>query len=812
MHSTLAELRSHPGRFAAVIVSVVLGVAFAAASLVLTAGFGKALARSVGADVSRADVVVTATGDTLDLDRLARVPGVFSAEPVRTAYVGYSGTAGRGALDVRNIPVDPGGRWYSLAAGRWPSGAAELAVDRGTATRNNWVVGSVVVLGSPPSTATVTVTALLDTSLSPVAGATDSGYSSLDLLTVLDAGPAVTATVVVAAGENPAHVAAAIDAAMAGSTESTTAAAVTRDRVHALSGDTDVLAVLLGAFVALAGLVAAMVISTTFTITLTARRRQIGLLRCVGATTRQVRRSLLAQAAVLAALGTVLGLGVGVGIGRLACTVVGIGAADISIEPGPLVAVGAAGVLITLLAAMAPLARATRIPPLAALRPVEPDEQVRRAGRVRVVAGGGLVLAGGAGLTGGIVLPDFAVATGGGGIAAIGVLLLLRVTVPAALRLVSVAGGRVAGSRGLFGPAGRLAVDNARRNPTRAAATCTALVVGVGAVVTLLVAASSAQAGADRAAAASNPLDLALSVDSGVLPDSLLPAVRAVPGIATAVVVPGTAISVYGTQYQAFGPSADQLAAVLNAGPLQRGQVALPSYLVAQLGLAPGDPVTLTRGSSTVRLSLAGHAVTDDGSIVVLAPDLLRLDPRAPAGAVWAKFDADAAPDEVMAKIHPLLGPLPQLSLSGSGIQRAATADTLSTIIRVVLGLLACAVVISLVGIGSTLSLSVAERTRESALLRALGLRRRQLRRMLGVEAGLLAVVAAVVGVAVGTIFGWAAVAAAFRSAGRPVVLSVPWGQLLMVVAGTLLAGILASVLPARRAAKATPIQALVEV
>lgn len=378
----------------------------------------------------------------------------------------------------------------------------------------------------------------------------------------------------------------------------------------------------------------------TFTITLTARRRQIGLLRSVGATTRQVRNSLLGQAAVLAAIGIALGLAVGVGIGRLACSLVGVGAADIRIDLVPLLVVAAAAMVVTLLAAMA---RATRIPPLAALRPVEPEQYVRRVGRWRLAAGVLLLVVGGAGLVGGIAQPDLAVATGGGGLAAVGVLLLLRVVLPGALQLLSVMGGRVAGRRGLFGPAGRLAVDNARRNPARAAATCAALVVGVGAVVTLLVAASSAQAGADRAAAAGNPLDLALSVDSGAVPDSLLPAVRSVEGIGTAVAVTGTTVTVDGSDQRVFGPSAEQLSAVLNADTLHVGEVALPAYLVEQFHLEPGDPVTLSRGRASVRLSLAAHAVTDDGSFVVLEPDLARLDPGAATAAVWARFGPGTA-------------------------------------------------------------------------------------------------------------------------------------------------------------------------
>ncbi len=158
------------------------------------------------------------------------------------------------------------------------------------------------------------------------------------------------------------------------------------------------------------------------------------------------------------------------------------------------------------------------------------------------------------------------------------------------------------------------------------------------------------------------------------------------------------------------------------------------------------------------------------------------------------------------------VAPFTGVDVSGSGAERAATADVLNTLITVALALLAVAIVIAVVGIGNTLGLSVVERTQESALLRALGLQRAQLRFMLAIEAALLALVAAAVGTFFGIFFGWAAVAATFGQAGRSAVLSVPTGQLLLVCAAAILAGVLASVLPGRSAARTTPVQALVEV
>ncbi|SDO72891.1 putative ABC transport system permease protein [Nakamurella panacisegetis] len=800
LRSALAELRTHPGRFAAVVLAVVLGVGFAAATQVFTAGFNASLIRAAAADVSRIDVQVQSTdGQALDADRLARIPGVLRAEPAIRTYVDFAGSSSRGYLRLTNIPADPAQRWYGLDAGRWPTGTSELAIDHGTATRNHWQLGSTITLGA----GRVTVVGVLDTKVSPMADSNDGGYAPLALLTAL---PGVTIeTVNLVTSADPATVAAKVEAEVSGVTAQTSAE-IAQQAVEHLAGGTTVLTIILLAFVVLAGLVAAMVVANTFTILITGRQRQIALLRCVGATGAQVRRSALTEVVLVAVIGSVLGVGVGIGIGRLAGAIAGISSADQRTPLAGLTLTALIGVLVTVVAALAPTARAARIAPMAALRPVDTVEHSRRVGRVRLSVGLLFLLGGGAVLGAGAFGHQLLVAIPGGALTAIGVLVLIRVTLPAVLRLVGGVGG-------LFGPTGRLAVANIRRNPSRAAATCTALVVGVGAVVTLLVATASAQAGADRAVGLRNPLDLQITAQDGkVVPAGLLTTIAAIDGVRAAVAVDSGTVTLNGSGYRLFGPSAAQLSAVRNGGQLEAGQIALPGDLIQQLHLEAGALITLKAGTRSVTLAVSRWPITDDGSLVVLRSDLLALDPSPQPTAIWAKFTAGAAPNAVIAAVNPVVAPLAGLDISGAGVQRAATAEVLDAVIKVALALLAVAVVIAVVGIGNTLGLSVVERTRESALLRALGLRRRQLRSMLAVEAGLLALLAAAVGIVFGTLFGFAAVGAAFGEAGATAVLSVPWLELVAVTGGALLAGVLASILPGRRAARATPIQALVDV
>ncbi len=807
VRSALSELRAHPGRFAAVLLAIVMGVGFAVGTLVATASLATAQGHSVAAEVSRLDVVVTSRDGSLDtraISAISKVTGVRAVEPALSNFATFRGPVSHGTLRLTNIPRSPEMRWYTLDSGRWPAADAELAVDAGTAKRNSWQLGSQVRIGDGAEARTVTVVAILLTGVSAAADSTDSGYGVSAVVARFGGGQVGRAGVLIRNGFTAGQVADAINAGVPGAS-AITAAQFTADAVRSVTGGTDVLTVILLAFVALAGLVAAMVVANTFTILITARQRQIALLRCVGATGAQVRRSALVEALAVAVLGSAIGVGVGIGAGRIACALAGINGSDFTVGTLGVVVAALVGVVVAVIAALAPTARAMRIPPIAALRPVDTADRLRTVGRVRVVVGGLFFMGGGVILGGAVHLKNLGIAVVGGALTAVGVLLLLRLVLPPILTLV----GRGAE---LFGVPGRLAVANTLRNPGRAAATCTALVVGVGAVVTILVASSSAQAGLDRALSISNPLDFQLSTDKGALPGNVAGQLAKIDGVGNAQPVLGTTVDVDAVSYHLFGPTQEQLHEVLRAGELHAGEVGMAAHVARDLGVRAGDPITLRRGSSAVVLKVASRGFTADGSLVVLRADLEKLDGTAGVQAIWIKFAAGAAPDDVIALVNPVVAPLPGVDLSGSGVQRAAQAEILGTLIKVALALLAVTVVIALVGIGNTLGLSVIERTRESALLRALGLRRRQLRYMLAIESGLLALVGTVVGSFFGVLFGWAAVGAAFGQANQPVTLTVPAGQLGMVLGGAVLAGVLASVVPARRAARATPTQALVEV
>jgi len=269
-----------------------------------------------------------------------------------------------------------------------------------------------------------------------------------------------------------------------------------------------------------------------------------------------------------------------------------------------------------------------------------------------------------------------------------------------------------------------------------------------------------------------------------------------------------------GDQLTVAAPGPDA-GAVVQAG-LERldaeSALAHPNTL-ERLGRRSGDRVELSFQGREQEVVLVASAVADAGMLVVSGPQLDALAPRAPTAAVWAAVtDRDQAA-EVTAGIRKAMAGQPGLELGGSLPQAAEIGTLLDTLLRIATGLLAVAVLIALIGVGNTLGLSVLERTRESALLRALGLQRRQLRVMLAVEAAQLALVGAMVGVLAGIGFGSVGAAALARETEMGAVhLAVSLPQTLAVVLVSCLAGVLASVLPARRAARTSPTAALAEV
>ena len=658
-----------------------------------------------------------------------------------------------------------------------------------------------------------------------------------------------SAVLVLADDTSPAAVRAALaDVAPPGSTVRTKteqAEVMTAE----LTGGTDIFTTIVLGFAAVALLVAALVISNTFQVLIAQRTRTLALLRCIGADRRRLRRSVLLEAGILGVTASTAGLLLGVGIGQGALWALSRMELEVplptgvTLTPAVVVVPLLVGTLVTVVASLAPARAATRVPPLAALRPADAPAVTRRRDLPRLVLAAVLTLGGLALLTVAVVVgaavPVLALGVGilGGALSFVGVVIGSVFWLP---RVVSLC-GRVIG-RG--GTSARLAAANTVRNPRRTAATSTALLIGVTLVTMMSTGAASARVTLVNELDAQFPVDVQIGGGSTAGTDgeplvtpALVRTVEAVDGVAlvtplTQASVTMTAADGSTTSVVAFALGAADATALLRTPAMVEGltdsTVVLSQDTAVDLGIRAGDDVTVSASgvtTSTDGASTDGAPSTDEptgpGAAVVLTAVVTSI----PGGAVvtpatldalrvadaevqaWVRLADDADPAQAVPAIQDALLDTP-VQVTGAAVERAMFEDVIDTLLAVVVGLLAVAVVLALVGVANTLSLSVLERRRESATLRVIGLSRRQLRATLAIEGMLIAGVGAALGVVLGVLYGWAGAATVLGVVGA-VTLQVPWTHIAVVLVVALVAGLLASVLPGRSAARTSPVAAL---
>ncbi|WP_203667192.1 FtsX-like permease family protein [Cellulomonas pakistanensis] len=607
---------------------------------------------------------------------------------------------------------------------------------------------------------------------------------------------------------------------------------MTRDEAaeYSISGDgTGPILVVVLAFAAVAMIVAGLVIANTFQVLVAQRTRMLALLRCVGAVRSQVRRSVLLEAGILGLVASVLGTLLGTALVQLALLV--MQNADLPfpvpsvVRPtvASVVAPLAVGIVVTVLAALTPARVATRVAPIAALRPADAPAAGSRAGRFRLVVslllvvGGALMLGGGVALSETFLVAAVGIAVLGGAASFVGLLVGAVFWMPKVVARI----GRLVGRLGV--PA-RLAAANTGRNPARTAATSTALLIGVTLVAMMSTGAVTARATLDDELDTRFPVDLAVSAPftadedgnavTEPLPAGTVRALAELPGVAASAMLVRDSVEVgtTGTVVDALGITPEQATDVLRDADLVAavgdGTVAV-SRAVAEAGdIEDGDTVAVARTEGGGTADLTAVVVPLDSWVVLMTPTTLeQLGSPGTLSTAWLRVaDVDAS-GQVVADLQELTADSP-LDITGAAIERALYERAIDTLLAVVVGLLAVAVVIALIGVTNTLSLSVIERRRESATLRAVGLTRRQLRASMAVEGALIAGVGAVVGVLLGMAYGWLGSAAVLAGI-SDLQLRVPWADLGIVLGVALVAGVLASVLPGRSAARTPPVAAL---
>ncbi|MGW2413750.1 ABC transporter permease [Streptomyces tubercidicus] len=855
LRTALRNVLAHKARLIMTALAVLLGVAFVSGTLV----FGDTTAnafRKAAVDSLKGVAVVVQTPeaaggegpdspavpgakpasalDTALVHKIGALPGVAAVRPTvdgRATVAGKDGLPvntdkGRPSLATNYLPGKDSRT--SLKEGRGPAAEGELALDAQTAEKGGYRIGDNVRFAIDGPALTKKLVGIVTTD--------DPRVNAGASLTLFDTGTAqklflrpgqfheiaVVAKSGTDAGELTDRVRALLPAEGAEATSGQDLAAEQSAGVAEATGS--LTKALLG-FAGIALFIGAFIIANTFTMLIAQRSREIALMRAVGASRRQVVRSVLVEATLLglgaSVAGFVLGLGIATALRPLInLTGAGLPAGPLVISPVAFAGSIVVGVVITVLAAWLPSRKAAKIAPVAALSSTD-QAPPARALIVRHVVG---IL-----LTGAGVLVMLYVSTlrntlqGSLMIAMLGsalTLLGLIVLAPLLSRPLIALAGKVT-SR-LFGVTGKLAKENALRNPRRTAATASALMIGLALVTGLTVVGKSAQSAlvAEANQGMTADYNVSNSTPAGLDPSAATRIAR-LPGVAAAV--PTTTalldtnhglVSVTGTDPTTYGKTAKldfRSGSLRDIGP---GKIAVSDEFAAKAGIEVGS--TLKAGSldgsepqRKKKLTVVGvyaKTPTTDKALGTLT-DVLPYSDTHKLENVLVKVEPGKT-DGLERKIRAALGDSPLMEVQSHEQVINDGGGGVNMVLKMMYGLLGMAVLISVLGVVNTLAMSVFERTREIGMLRAIGLDRTGIKQMVRLESVVISVFGAVLGIGTGIFLAWAGSTMASSSLTLYETV-LPWGDLAVLLGLALLIGVLAAIWPARRAARLNMLQSI---
>ncbi|WP_214413490.1 ABC transporter permease [Sphaerisporangium fuscum] len=836
--TTMAGLRAHKLRLLLTSLAITLGVGFITGTFVLTDTLQAGFTQQIAASADKVDVAVLPGEQQggkpayLRDDDLAKIRGAAGVADAQGLVQGSAALIGKDGKAVGDMPTTGiaivRGRLdrTEITSGAAPAADDQVVIDKNTAKTRGFAPGDTVsVLDSHDKPHTFQLVGLFDVGVDQYLAYTGAvGFTPATARAMTGEKGFTEVDVAAAPGVTPEKLKSAVAAALPGKGHEVLTGKELASRLAKANGaDTEVLAAGLLMFGLVAMFVAALVIYNTFNILVAQRAREMALLRCIGATRKQVFGSILLESAVVGLIASALGLLAGLGLGAGALLVfkaMGQAAegAAVSLAPRTIAVALAVGVIVTVGAALMPARTATKVAPMAALR-TQTDEQNFRTGVLRSVFAALFLLAGGGVTTFGIMKSPgqeaLYIVMAGGVLTFFAVLILG----PVIVRPLSAFAGWAPAK--LFGVPGRLAMDNSRRNPKRSATTTVALTVGVTLMTLISVVTATTRATYTQKLDEQFPIDYMVSAQAGGssgkqdqgVPRSIAAELRARPELASVVEVRRSDAKVgKGDRTFPVGTYSGPYQLALGQGSMRgfTGAAAVLSTSAAKdLAVRPGGTLALaTPKSGRVEVKVVGTFDENSAPLPdIVVPDASfeeyfghlqdeRLLVNAKDGVA-----ADVSRKAVEAAAHAY----PTVKVLSSTEARGQFDQALDMVLMVITGLLGLAILISLLGIANTLSLSVHERTRESALLRALGLTRPQLRRMLSVEALILGLIGAIVGAVLGVTFGWAATHTMLAE----VLFRVPVAQVLLFVALSGLAGVVAALLPGRRAARASIVGSL---
>ncbi|APA96106.1 Macrolide export ATP-binding/permease protein MacB 1/2 [Nocardia seriolae] len=833
----LRNLAAHKVRLVLTVLSVVLGTAFISGSFIFTDTLqstfdGIFASQAKGVDVRVAPKEPQSLGVPNDVvDKISRMDGVKTVAPSvngpvvllkdgHAVQTGGAPTIGQSYLPPGKAVAEPD----KYIAGTPPTQPGEIAINKGGADRAGLKVGdNTKVLVPSKGNIDVTVSGIYDLDASNTGGFIALQFDDTQARQLFTDGLHV-AYVDIAAnpGVQADDLRDQIKKALPDGYKVQDAEQVRDDFKQQLGNALKFINYFLLAFGSIALIVGTFIIYNTFSMLVAQRLRELALLRAVGASRGQISRSVVGESLIVGLIGSALGLAAGVGLafglsGLLNAFKLGLPTGTMALEPRTvLVAIGV-GTIVTVLSAYAPARRAAKVPPVEAMR-----SEANSSGeslRVRTIIGAVLAVAG-------VVLVVLGARGTGGtaasvvGIGAAALILAVLFASPALSR--PVVGGLAVLVRP-FGPVGKMARNNAIRNPRRTAATAFALTLG------LMLVSAIGMLGASAKASVSDLVDKGVKADyilagppGGIIgvPLAATDTIEQVPQVKDVVAFHGVALKVDGKQVIGTapeGPMSKVLNYTMRQGTDQLGDddIMVSETYASDYDWKLGDSVEVTS------LDFKKYKVTVAG----IYKDTQLLQNLVVPMALYQKTVPVSYQSSFIVLVAAAPGadlPAMRTNLEKSTEQyvivqvqdrndfKGAQGRQIDTLLAILYGLLALAVVIAILGIVNTLALSVVERRREIGMLRAVGMQRPQVRRSIYLESMLIAIFGAIVGVilGIGLGVGFLKTLAELGIA----TIAVPWGQIVLMLFASGIVGVLAALWPAIRAARTPPLAAIVDV
>ena len=844
---TLRNLFARKVRLLMSTLAIVLGIGFLSGVLTFSTGLDStfdsifkgstpdALVRPSGTDPSQQfGIGNTSVLKPQDIERLGQLPEVEQADGAIDGFgmflldqdgklVGGGGapTIAFNHTDTPNLLDEP---TLKLVSGEWPTGIDEVAIDTGAAESAGYEVGDEVTVIAPSGDSLENVRTTL--TLSGTAEFNGGGTAGATLLTFstegaqhffLDGRDVFTSALLTAApGVTQAQLADAAAEVLPEGYEVVEGDTAAKEQESAVAEFTDVITQFLVAFAVIAILVGGFIIANTFNILVAQRVRELALLRALGAAAAQVRRSVLVEAAAMALIGSSLGIVLGLFLARGLAGLfrsfgLDINADVLGLTPTTVALAYVVGLAVTMVSAYLPARRASRTAPVAAMREeaATPAEgSLRRRGLI-----GAAVALLGAGLAA-LGFLD----TPGPAAAWIGAAAVLWVLTAAAVSPVIghplLVGCRAVFGR-VFGTTGRLAGENALRNPRRTGATASALMIGLALVAAVGTLAASMSKTIDELVEDQFAADfLVQSANFQSFPTGIGDDMAEVEGVGEISRDQWTPALIDQQPAYLSGVSAGysriyDLDMVAGTQQLSGREAVVSRDAADDYGVWVGDELELAfPGKRSTGVEVVGVFEPTDvvGAVNVPLQVLEEMGIRRTDTSVSINVAPGADPATVQAALEEVVADVPIVSVQDEEQFADSLKSQVNQLLNVIYGLLALAIVIAVIGIINTLSLSVIERTREIGLLRAVGLSRPRLRRMITLESVTIAVMGSVLGMAVGLLIG-----ALLRQslADDLTALALPLRNLVVFLVVAVVFGVVAAVVPAVRASRMKVLDAI---